>query len=263
MDGGFAAGLIVDRSGEDVEYIPGKHEALISPELWDRYLRRRADKRPARTKSAPYRVAGLMRCAACGGGMGVTWRNGKRYFRCNKTQAGSFTTVCPDPTSVNEHLVEAALVGWLSEHGEGEQALQTEIERAQRVERAEVDIAKIDRDIAREEKRLVVLATKVLDEEISADVARLTEADIRTRLAGLRAAREQSQVAADVNSMPAHTVFGAIKAGWDLLDPAILNEGLRKVVDRIEVSRTPGRGKPSTIRIIGGWETDKPLLRAV
>ena len=125
MDAGFPAGLIVqyerDRHGRAVlnidrnTYHSGAHEAIVSGDLWERYLRARRDKRAPRTKSPATRVAGLVRCETCGAGMTLTQagqrkRDGKayRYFRCNRAARHSTTPEgrCPAPAQMRDEAVE-------------------------------------------------------------------------------------------------------------------------------------------------------------
>ncbi|GAB3080780.1 hypothetical protein GCM10027053_51450 [Intrasporangium mesophilum] len=259
MDGGFGAGLVVDRRGEEDVWAPGTHEALISEETWQAYLRRRALKVPARTKSAPYRVAGLVRCGSCGGTMSVYWRVYKgekvRSFRCNRIDNGKNSRLCPAPVTAKEERVEAALLAWLEEHVAGDAALQTHHQRALAATQAQVDGAKIDRDIERVQKRLSLLLDKYMD-GLSKEAYTLKERELTEQLAHLREAKEQATVRVEVNSLPDGSVFGALLTGWDILDPAIFNTGLRNVVREIVLSKRDGGlgGRDTKIRVVGQWE---------
>lgn len=257
MDSGFAAGLLVTRDDEGATtFIPGDHPALITEEVWRLYRRRRDSAAPARTKSAPYRVAGLLVCGGCGAGMSVSWnsKTKERTLRCNrKNQQGN---PCPAPATVYQHRADAAVRQWLLEHAEGDTALQTQIQRQQHVDRAIVDVARIDRDIAKQTRRLSILADKIIDGEISKDTGQMKDAEIRENIRRLQRSRTDAEVSVEVHSMPALDVFGACLMGWDLLDPAIVNEALRKVVGSVTVHRGLSRRAGSVLKIRGAWEPD-------
>ncbi|MDB4894026.1 MAG: recombinase family protein, partial [Firmicutes bacterium] len=75
----------------------GKHEPLISPELWETVtaLLAQRSRTPPRTKASPHPLTGLLHCGLCGGPVhGVVqqrYRNGRkvpdrerRYYRCSR-----------------------------------------------------------------------------------------------------------------------------------------------------------------------------------
>lgn len=268
LDGGFAAGYIVDRREHEPVFLPGKQTPLITQDTWEAYLKRRKTKVAPRTKSAPYRLAGLLRCAGCGGGMGVTYstsgkaladgtkakRPAYRYFRCNKLAKSAHTTSCPAPATMGEALAEQTLLDWLKGNNTGEQAVRTRIDRANAVDRAEVDKGKIQKEIARVEKRLSMLYDDKLDGVISTEVYKLKETELLAEQERLQAGLEATDVTLKVNALPQQTVFDALLYGWDSMPAEIFNTSLREVVSYVEITKAPTRSIGASARIVPTWE---------
>lgn len=259
LESGFAAGVVVDRRGEQVTYRKGVHEALVTPETWEACQRRMKQRSDPRTKSAPFRLAGLLFCGTCGTRMVAQWRNNKktqkryRFFRCGRVQSTT-RMVCPAPALVDESRAEKTVLAWLQENAEGETAKDTEMSRAMAVDRAEVDIAKIDKEIARLDKSMVRLYDMHEAKRISEHVYQLKEADILEQRDRLEASKNTASLAVRVNAMPSMTVFGAVLAGWERLSPAVVNEAMQAVVGEVLVHKADKRWARSELRIIGQWE---------
>jgi len=263
MDNGFAAGLIVDRREAEAVFHKGTHEPLIDMDTWEAYQRRRAEKVPPRTKSAPYRLARLLRCGTCGAPLHVTWQVARpgmprrRVFKCNR-RAGTFQRQVdrPAPAQIDERFVEEAVLAWLKEQVEGDEALSTQMARAARVDQAKVDVAEVERKIVKMQRRLSVLADKVIDGAISNETAREKEEEIRAEIVRLRARLEQTETVVRVNEIPALTAFEGVLAGWELLDPALLNEALRMVIRDVVVTKNSVPRRRAYIKVRGAWEAD-------
>ena len=262
MDGGFAAGLIIDRRGASIVYDAGSHEPLITMELWGRYLRRRASPVPPRIKSAPYRLAGLIHCGTCNSALSAASQPGGRRFRCGKSQRALHTVFCESPVHVSEERVEAAVYEWLTARAGGQLGLETRLARAARVKHVQVDITRIDREIERAQKRLVLLTGKVMDGTVSDFAYKVTAAQIQAEIDHLQASKEKSSVEVVVNTMPSQTAFGAVVEGWSLLDPAVVNEGLRQLIRKVVVTRSAQPYVRGDVRVVGMWEPDLQVVQA-
>lgn len=261
MDSGFAAGKVVDRRGETVEYADGAHTAIIDADLWAAYLRRRHAKVAPRSKSAPHQYAGLLTCKGCGGGMYVAYRNSRdedgnrhRFFRCGRLSKVERQTVCPAPAAIAEWKLAEIVHGWLTENADDTNALKVQMARAAASSYAQADRAKVERDIDRATKRLSKLTDLMVDDQISREAYVIKETEIKADLARLRELSETLGTEVAVHDIPAHTAFQAVLAGWDKLDPAVLNQGLRHLVGAIEITQAGGRNKTAAVQMFGTWE---------
>ena len=276
MDAGFPAGLIVqyerDAKGQAVLnidrniYHPGAHEAIVSGDLWKRYLRARRDKRAPRTKSPATRVAGLVHCETCGAGMTLTQagrrkRDGSvyRYFRCNRSARHSTTPErrCSAPAQMRDEAVEAAVLAWLTEHAQGGSVdVNVRLAREVASRQASTDLARLDREISQLQARRSRLADLVLDDTMTRDTYRVKDEQMSEALRDLEKRRDAASVRAEVNALPDHTVFSAITTGWETMDVARVNAALAKVVRRIVVTpKMPGQ--PPRARVVPVWSDEE------
>lgn len=257
LDGGFQAGLLVDRRSGKEEFTRGSHQAIIDEELFWAYRARLAEKTPARVKNAPHKTSRLVFCTACG--LRMYAKHSRRdqgfYWQCGRhSGVSSPNSHCPEPASASNLLVETEVLAWLQAHASGEEALNTRMARERKVIQAEKDLTQIEKDLERQRRRLKLLVEKVLDGVIDDAAYKVAEGGIKASIAALESSRVVAGSDAKINALPATTVFGAIQAGWADMEPSIVNQGLSKVIRRIEVSRPLKRyGKPR-IHIVGLWE---------
>lgn len=192
--------------------------------------------------------------------MDVSWRynttGAHRYFRCHKMSKTVTSKTCPAPASVQEAKAERILIAWLQEHAEGQKSLDAAIARAQAVDRAEVDLTKIAREIARVQKRMSILYDDKVKEEVSPAVYKIKEAELLAELERLEASKETSTVSVEINSLPSQTTFGALLKGWEHLSPQVFNQGLKAVVRHLLVTKAPNPHGHSLVRVVGAWEPD-------
>lgn len=132
MDAGFAAGLLrihepscgcdykTNNGCKRLIHIDGAHEALITPELWERYEAHRQTVKatPPRARRPVYALTGLMRCGACRGSAAIcsTRRSGKQIlgyaYMCDAhSHAGK--TICESGVWVQRLIVESQVRSWL------------------------------------------------------------------------------------------------------------------------------------------------------
>lgn len=259
LTSGFYAGLIYTERNGEVEYLPGAHQAIVPRETWDRFMEKLHDGSAPRSKHAQFRCTRLVYCAACGRRMAshTYMRNGviKTSWSCTRKPSSAQSDFCPEPAIIYQPLLEDKVFEWLAEHTEGQTALDAQVGRARRAIQAEKDVASIDRDLERQRKRLSILADKVLDGDMPGAMAKVKEEEITTAIARLEEARRAAAGDLTVNSLPDVQVFGALRAGWDVMDSAIFNEGLRKVISQIFVTKAGARNARAKVRIVGRWET--------
>jgi DNA invertase Pin-like site-specific DNA recombinase len=88
----------------DGEFVAGRHEALVSRELWE-IVQATMDKAPGPSQSRKALLAGFIRCHGCGE---LMWRShgakpGQKAFRCSARWQG---VKCPRPVTVRCDYVE-------------------------------------------------------------------------------------------------------------------------------------------------------------
>jgi hypothetical protein len=136
LDSGFTAGLLRVHDPEcGCDYtanggrctrwghIDGAHDALNTPEEWERYTENRARRRAMtpRARNPTYPLTGLVRCGACRGDAGATSarRRGRQilgyaYYCGARSHAG--TSVCTAGVWVQRAVVEDEVLRWLEQH---------------------------------------------------------------------------------------------------------------------------------------------------
>ncbi|MEA3310172.1 MAG: recombinase family protein [Chloroflexota bacterium] len=137
------------------EWYPGKHPAIITPELFARCQQARERRRSrhgttARRGSRVYPLAGLARCARCGERMRGSGSSGRRYYRDPARDKG----IDCDQLMVRALDAELALGEFL------DQVVLPEDWQAQVITRIEADFGR-PQDIQREKQRLKRAADKL------------------------------------------------------------------------------------------------------
>lgn len=284
MYSGFAAGLLVDRRGvarnsggsprttnpNDCEFKPGVQPKIIDDELWDAYVRRRAEKRPPREAPAVHRLAGLVHCATCGRKLITLWeKRGSidpyRQYKCVYTKHNkNVASYCPAPVVMRQSYVEEAFVAWLAAMARGDGEYDSAIESQRMMERAQADVAAVDKQIAGltdlRKKYLDMKARAVdADEEAEMDERR---AELKAQIDELKQQRKTIDAKAAVVEVPDVAAFGAMFAAWEHGDIEAVNGAVRKIVKKVYVKRSAnGKGTryapdASRVRIVGVWEDD-------
>ncbi len=248
MDQGFAAGLIrihdpecncqkASRCQRRI-FRPGAHKALISAELWERYLKLRRGKvtRPSRSM---HQFAGYITCWHCGGGMHFNRHNAS--FICG-SRARHDEAVCGS-RHVSMQAVEDALLGLLA-------GWAPEIE-------ATADITVVDPEPARPDKNMEWLSKELA--RVNADLDRQTmqmsrgllpeDSYLRVRdelLAerdGLKRALEPEpeEVATEqkMAARDAAPVMLGLVDEWRTLDVLDRRAVLMQVISKLEIDKPP------------------------
>lgn len=285
MDSGFAAGLLVDR--RDVPrngagtpqttnpnaclFTEGVQPALISPDLWEAYVRRRAEQRPPREAAVAHRLAGLVHCASCGRKLIVLWakRRGPepyRQYKCFYTKQNKNTAAyCTAPVVIRQSYVEDEVRAWLTdlanEDGSGYSRARA---HQRRLEKAQADIVAVESEI----ESLTKLRTAYLDAKAHAvDAEERQEmdqrrAELKRQITELERRLAALQAGPRVSDVPDAEAFGALTAIWGHAEVDLVNGALRKVLQKVYVGRSPtGRGNrystgAGRVRVIGVWEGD-------
>ncbi len=152
---------------------------------------------PPRVVSGPTLLTGLIHCAKCGGAMTIrTGKGGRyRYYTCS-TKARQGPTACSGmtvpmdrlDTLVADHLEKRLLDPKRLEH-----VLSTVLDRRQeRSERKQQHIAELNKRATETDLRL-----NRLYDAIEGGVANLDDPELKTRIATLKATRDQARVDAD------------------------------------------------------------------
>jgi DNA invertase Pin-like site-specific DNA recombinase len=165
------------------------HEPIVSAALWEAAQMHR--KTPPKGDRIPFPLAGIVRCASCGGRMaGNAWADRRdperrhRYYRCRRTFSWG---TCPEPARVPAQEVEALvlerfeadyLTGWRFEGQPATDEVETARDAERRAEAALMRFSTAESTIAMQEG----------DDPAEHEAA---EEGIRARRARLALARER------------------------------------------------------------------------
>jgi site-specific DNA recombinase len=152
---------------------------------------------PPRVVSGPTLLTGLIHCAKCGGAMTIrTGKGGRyRYYTCS-TKARQGPTACSGmtvPMATLDTLVADHLEKRLLNPRRLEEVLSSVLDRRQeRTERKQQHIAELNKRATETDLRL-----NRLYDAIEGGVANLDDPELKTRIATLKATRDQARVDAD------------------------------------------------------------------
>jgi site-specific DNA recombinase len=152
---------------------------------------------PPRVVSGPTLLTGLIHCAKCGGAMTIrTGKGGRyRYYTCS-TKARQGPTACTGMTVPMEKL-DALVAGHLEKRLLDPKRLEAVLasvldRRQERSERKQHHIAELNKRATETDLRL-----NRLYDAIEGGVANLDDPELKTRIATLKATRDQARVDAD------------------------------------------------------------------
>ncbi|MFE9412401.1 recombinase family protein [Streptomyces sp. NPDC006704] len=270
MDTGFFAGLLRGRSIPDKNlyssnkpetydvWTQGKHTPWIQMDLWERYVEKRTYRSGPKWNRAPkYAFTSLARCWAlnkagevCKSPMSraTSGQYKTPVYKCTSTAKGTCAGVM-----VTVEKLNTAIFKWLSARATDEDAGFRAMRRSAEADVAESEIPTVKREIAAHEaelNRATDFAVKGL----------LSENDFRDRKETLEAqiSQKKARVAvlermAGIKAMPTREDFMGFVELWPKMTPLEQRDCLLKIVDRIEVHKTPGH-QPNKIVIISKEE---------
>jgi len=271
LDSGFAAGWLRAKSEEAKEenpngrriddydvWVKGKHDALISEEIWQKYRKRRMarERLPPKAREPKHSLSGFIRCggrnsdgelclrvmtAARGG------RKGEKYvvFRC---PVHADTGACTG-SSIGLITTEKIVRRWIRDNakddGRRQRALDemlTSEQNAGELRHARARVAQLD------EKRTKLAsgwASGLLKDDLYRTLSE--ELDVELDVAHATVAKlERATTRIELGP----EVFLPIAEQWDGLPPAAKNEALQHVVDHIISIPMPGRAR-TMARVVG------------
>jgi DNA invertase Pin-like site-specific DNA recombinase len=285
MQAGFPAGLLrVHHPDCHCEYtanggrctrwihIDGAHEAIITPELWERYEAHRAERRriAPRARNPVYPLTGLARCGGCRQGAAAT--SAKRAagrilgyaLACGQSRSG----LCDNPVWVQRVIVEDEVRTWLAR----EAAADIDAEPPTPIPQQRDDRAEASKERARlqgEHTRLTNALTNLAVDRATNPEAYpegVFEAARERILKQKQAVTEALEAAAHVEAQPQRSALIPLAVGlleeWDTFEAPETNGILRSLIRRVVVTRgATGRkgleGSGQTkIEIHPLWEPD-------
>jgi site-specific DNA recombinase len=188
---------------------------------------------PPRVVSGPTLLTGLIHCAKCGGAMTIrTGKGGRyRYYTCS-TKARQGPTACTGMTVPMEKL-DALVAGHLEKRLLDPKRLEAVLasvldRRQERSERKQHHIAELNKRATETDLRL-----NRLYDAIEGGVANLDDPELKTRIATLKATRDQARVDAERASALLETI------SQKSITPQMLRNFASTARDRM---RLPGGG---------------------
>ena len=232
-----------DYFNADIRIVDGKHDAIISLELWERVQKRIKQmkviypKFAKRQQPIDYMFKGLIRCSSCGATLAmsavVSGKNKNRTMQCCNYSRGS----CKVSHSVTVPKLENALIEGL------EQAIETKQfniapKAPKKTESASVDFDKL---IAIEERKLERAKQAFLAEIDTIEQYAKNKQEITERITGLIAKRDeeepQAKIDPDVYVKKVSEIVELIKS--DASESA-KNEALRTIIEKIVYEKANG-----------------------
>jgi DNA invertase Pin-like site-specific DNA recombinase len=261
---GFGAGLLRvhdpecrikptrERQCNRTIYVSGVHPPVISPELWEAWLERHAERRelPPRLRDPVHPWSGLLWCHGKPHRLSVVIDRGGVAYRCTRKAEGRD---CPG-VYVREPFVEETVLGWLAQWAADIEA-QAEIAQARHrtVARARDDLGQLAQDEARLQRRLARLMTRWANDDHMEETAyNMARAPIEADLARVRERVREAGQAERRNTGAYVPVAVGLLQEWHTLSPASRRHILGALITRIEVHKT-GPRQPPRIRIVPVW----------
>ena len=236
MESGFAAGLIITGvQAKQHAYHAGRHEALITPETWDRYLATaRPGANPAWRSDPASPLTGLIKCGDCGSSMRRhLHQSGGKYvpgFVCNRAVSASSPIV-----SCTEHRALAAVKEWVFDLTTDLDAMAAAEQKITDRRVAQInDAAAIDRRIEKIKGDLANLTIRYVQERVGEDAYQATAARFQTDIERLRSSRREAEPSPQVEiDIRALAITAA--AEWDNATTDELRRLLTKMIRVVKV----------------------------
>lgn len=263
LDTGFAAGLIREQSEQPNDgsknasrgniaaydvWREGKHEAIISFQLWEAYKAKRLASAltAPRHRTAVHALSELLRCGECKYVMVTSYssaaKGGVHYWTCYQARDNKRH---PSNRITNARAV-ADVLAWVERMAIGGENVTEDAAKAEAGRAATSDVLRYaaeEASLIRQRKRLVDAYTEP-DSVMDADDYRTRGAELKAKLlavqAGLAAAKERENAA----GMDVVRTFGTIRDEWPKWSEHAKREALATVIRRIDILMGPyGPGK--------------------
>jgi hypothetical protein len=279
MDSGFPAGLLRlhDRTCKcgkwstcrRYDYAPGAHPAIIEPDVWEAYLKHRADtaSRPPRARVPQYPLTGLAAHGHCRHTLqantacirgehvaGYTWR-------CPYA-AATTRTGCPG-VYITRRALEQGVRDWLATErlpdaagpiAGGVPAADPRVHHARERAHLEDELAKVTSALGRLAADRAIDPDAMAPEVYAAACRRIAERETALRAALDRAVQaEAAPQRADYGPL-----IGVVADSWEGATDRERNAMLRTVIHRVVVHRVerPGARATARIEVHPLWEPD-------
>jgi DNA invertase Pin-like site-specific DNA recombinase len=229
---------------ESIMEVDGKHEPLISMELWEKVQKVYAEQKKSYPKYArreqpiEYMLKGIVRCSACGGTLimlsaSSTKKNPNRSLQCHNYSRGQ----CKVSHSVILPKLEAALIEGL-EKAVKEKKFDIIPQRPKKSAPTEIDYDKL---ISVEERRLARAREAYLAEIDTIEQYKHNKEEITARIAELKEKRDKGNVEKiDIDSF-ADKVMGVLEfIKREDVTPTVKNEALRSVIEMAVYEKAKG-----------------------
>lgn len=221
------------------EFVDGKHEALITPEQWEQYLRTRESRRKKapRHKSPRWHLAGLAKCGLCGANLLVSsYGDPKTLVSCGKYKSSRTCT----GIWIRRTSLDRVVTWWLSSRLD---ELARHASSAKQRDRA---LAKATANMEQIKAKLEKLSRERVGNVRAHSAGDLTESEFseaKRQNAAETATAQEALTAAQVEVdrlAPVADVYDAlIKFGEQTDDdPAAYNTLLARVIDHVDVTKT-------------------------
>lgn len=284
LDSGFGAGLIIDRRGVDpntdnpniVSYGDGAQKAVIAPEVWDAYKKKRARKVAPREAAPVTRLSGLLYCGVCHRKLRIFWSSsrGRRFrgFECGRDKHNNGVGVlCDSPVTIRQSIAEDSLREWLEKSMQEDGLFERSLERQQSHDRALANADSLVAEAAKLERQRDRLLTIFLADDSEPGEAEESSpraayeakhVELSDRIRELKRQASEIRDEASAPRIPEINAFRALQFAWDSGEPPMVVEMLRSLVSRIYVHKVDAVGPSLTGRldVIGRWSDDPYLV---
>lgn len=268
LDSGFAAGLLRIHNTEcktctntsncqNRIYLPGAQEPIIDMDLWEAYLKRRAEmsRTPIRARDPQYPLTGVIVCGHCHYALVAHTNHG---IRGNSYKCGRWHQYrdCPGGTGgyVQRGRAEAAVLEQLRQWAADLDQAAAET-RAREASVPRIDRGRVEQQLLKVDQALGRLAKqRALDDlmpaaafESARDELLAERGQLEARLAQLAETESRSMV----NYQP---ILADLLAKWEVYPVARKNAMLRQLIRHVTVTRPGGPGTPPVFEVVPVWE---------
>jgi DNA invertase Pin-like site-specific DNA recombinase len=228
---------------ENIMEVDGKHEPIISMELWNKVQKMLEEQKKAYPKYAKrdqpiqYMLKGLLRCSACGGTMAMaSATSGKskvRTMQCCNYSRGS----CRTSHSVTMPRVETAFIEGLKQ-AVGEKQFTISPHKPKKSDPTAIDFDKL---IAVEERRLARAKEAYLAEIDTIEQYAQNKKDITARIDDLKARRDKDiEKEFDLDAFT-NKVAGVVEfIEREDVTASAKNEALHQIIEKIVYEKAKG-----------------------